>query len=305
MTTFRTFIEKHPVPAYFALTFMISWSGALLVLGPGGFLGTEDVPEGLFAIAVLATLAGPGMASILLTGLVDGRAGLREFRSRLLRWRVGGRWYAVAILAAPLQIMAVLLALSLASPEFLPGVFTSDDKVGLVLMGIVGGLIVGACEELGWTGFAVPRLKLRYGVFGTGLLVGVLWGAWHFPLFSGGRTSSGALPLALLLPVLLFSWLPAFRVLMAWVYERTESLLVAILMHASLTASTLIIPPALSGVALLTNVLVSAAVWWILVAAVAVARGGHLSRPPLRPRVVCKGVGHPSVASASTPLRTP
>jgi hypothetical protein len=54
MTTRRTFIERHPVLTYFALTFAISWGGALLVIGPGGFLGTEDVPEALFLVAVVA-----------------------------------------------------------------------------------------------------------------------------------------------------------------------------------------------------------------------------------------------------------
>lgn len=279
MTTIRTFVERRPVLSYFALTLTISWGGALLLIGPGGFLGTVEVPESLFLLASLAMIAGPAVAGILLTVLVTGRAGLRAFRSRLLRWRVGVRWYAVALLAAPLQITAVLLALSLASPAFLPGIFTADDRVGLVLMGIAAGLIVGIFEELGWTGFAIPTLRrLGYGVVRTGLLVGVLWGVWHFPLFAGSRASSGALSPALLLPVLLFSWLPAFRVLMVWVHERTESLLVLILMHASLTASTLIIPPALNGMALLTHVLVSAGVWWVLVAALALAQARRLAR---------------------------
>ena len=64
-------------------------------------------------------------------------------------------------------------------------------------------------------------MRLRYGVLGTGLFVGVLWGAWHFPLFSGSGNSSGTVPPGLYLLVLLFSVLPAFRVLMVWVYDRT------------------------------------------------------------------------------------
>jgi hypothetical protein len=80
--------------------------------------------------------------------------------------------------------------------------------------------------------------------------------------------------------------LPAYRVLMVWVYERTESLLVAMLMHTSLAASTFVIllPPA-RGVALIAYYLVLAAVLWVVVGAVAVANGGHLSRQPLRRRV--------------------
>ena len=273
MTTITAFIKRHPVLTYFALTFAISWGGILMVIGPGGILGTKEVSEELMPFVYLATLLGPSLAGILLTGLVDGRVGFRELLSRLLRWRVGARWYAVALLTAPLLITATLFALSLTSPVFLPVIVTTDDKVSLLLTGIVMGLVVGFFEELGWTGFAVPRLRLRYGVLTTGLIVGLLWGAWHFPLFSGSVSSSGALPPALYLSVLLFSFLPAYRVLMVWVYDRTRSLLVAMLMHAPLAASQLIlIPPAITGVQVVTYDLVFAAALWVFVAAVAVAQ---------------------------------
>jgi membrane protease YdiL (CAAX protease family) len=273
MTTIKAFIKKHPVLTYFALTFAISWGGILMVIGPGGILGTKEVSEGLMPFVYLATLLGPSLAGILLTGLVDGRAGFRELLSRLLRWRVGAHWYAVALLTAPLLITATLFVLSLTSPVFLPQILTTDDKVSLLLTGIVMGLVVGFFEELGWTGFAVPRLRLRYGGLTTGLIVGLLWGAWHFPLFSGSVSSSGALPPALYLSVLLFSFLPAYRVLMVWVYDRTGSLLVVMLMHAPLAASQLIlIPLAITGVQVVTYDLVFAAALWVFVAAVAVAQ---------------------------------
>jgi membrane protease YdiL (CAAX protease family) len=279
MTTIKAFIKRHPVLTYFALTFAISWGGILMVIGPGGILGTKEVSEGLMPFVYLATLLGPSLAGILLTGLVDGRAGFRELLSRLLRWRVGARWYAVALLTAPLLITATLFVLSLTSPVFLPVIVTTDDKVSLLLTGIVMGLVVGFFEELGWTGFAVPRLRLRYGGLTTGLIAGLLWGAWHFPLFSGSVSSSGALPPALYLSVLLFSFLPAYRVLMVWVYDRTGSLLVAMLMHAPLAASQLIlIPLAISGVQVVTYDLVFAAALWVFVAAVAVANRGQLER---------------------------
>jgi membrane protease YdiL (CAAX protease family) len=267
MTTIKTFIKRHPLMTYFALTFVISWGGILIVVGPGGFPVTTEQLEMLG----LATLLGPSVAGILLTGLASGRVSLRELLSRLLRWRVGARWYAVALLTAPLSTAAVLLALSLLSPEFLPVIFTSDEKSILLLTGIVAGLMVGFFEELGWTGFAVHRLRLRYGVLTTGLIVGLLWGAWHFLLFWENGSFSGALSLSLLLGRL-FSWLPAYRVLMVWVYDRTESLLVAMLMHVSLVASTVIVEPPLTGGALLTYILIRAAVLWVVVAAVAVAQ---------------------------------
>jgi membrane protease YdiL (CAAX protease family) len=146
--------------------------------------------------------------------------------------------------------------------------------------------MVGIFEELGWTGFAIPRMRLRYGVLTTGLIVGLLWGAWHFlPFFWGSGTTSGVVPVALYLLVLLFTWLPAFRVLMVWVYDRTESLLLAMLMHASLVASNAILAPLATEVSQVTYNLVWAAVLWAIVGAVALANHGHLTRrPPLRRR---------------------
>jgi membrane protease YdiL (CAAX protease family) len=189
--------------------------------------------------------------------------------------------------------VAVLLPLSLLSPEFLPGILTTSDKVSLLLFGIAFGLIGGGfLEELGWTGFAVPRLRLRYGVLATGLIVGVLWGAYHFSvIFWMSRSTIGGIPLAFFLAVrgidLLVGQLAAYRVLMVWVYDRTDgSLLVAMLMHASLSASMLILGPlALAGAPFLTYILVSSAAAWVVVAAVAVTNCGQLSRQPLPGRV--------------------
>jgi membrane protease YdiL (CAAX protease family) len=234
-----------------------------------------------------ALIVSPSIAGILLTALLFGREGFRELGSRLLKWRVGARWYAVALLTAPLSVTSALLALALTSSEFVPSILTTTDKASLLLIGIFAGLMVGVFEELGWTGFAIPRMRLRYGVLGTGLIVGLLWGVWHFsPFFWGSGAASGTLPLAIFLPVLLFTWLPAYRVLMVWIYDRTESLLVAMLMHTSLVASNAILVPLVTGVALVTFDLVWAAVLWVFVGAIALANGGHLSRqPPLRGRV--------------------
>lgn len=284
MTTVKGFIDRRPLLTYFALAFAISWGGILAAIGPGGILGTEEPSAALMPFVYLAMLLGPSVAGILLTGLVYGRAGFRALLSRLLRWRVSARWYAVALLLAPLLATAVLLALSLLSPEFLPVIFTSDDKASLLLSGIAAGLMVAFFEELGWTGFAVPRLRLRYDALTTGLVVGLLWGAWHFLVFWESGSFSEGLALALLLGRL-FSWLPAFRVLMVWVYDHTGSLLLPVLMHASLVAVNFILFPPATGAALLTYILVWAAALWAVVAAVAVANRGQRSREPLRERV--------------------
>jgi membrane protease YdiL (CAAX protease family) len=279
MTATEAFVTRHPVRTYFALAFAVSWAGVLFVVGPGGIPTTIEHLMTIGPAMYVATLAGPSVAGLLMISLVSGRSGLREVLARLLTWRVGGRWYAVALLTAPFLVMAVSLALSLLSPEFLPAVFMTNNKAPLLLSGLAAGLIVGIFEELGWTGFAIPRMRRRYGVLSTGLLVGVLWGAWHFIMFWEPCSFSGALPLAVLL-VRLFSWLPAYRLLMVWVYDRTGSLLVAMLMHASLVASQLILMPLpLSAVPLLISILAWAAALWIVVAMIVLANGGQFSRP--------------------------
>jgi len=172
MPDIKTFIKRHPVLTYFALTFAISWGGVLIVVGPGGIPANAEQLGLLLPFVVLALTIGPSVAGILLTGLVDGGPGLREFLARLRRWRVDARWYAVALLTPPLLATATLFALALTSPVFLPGIFASDDKASLLLSGIIAGLVGGLFEEPGWTGFAVPKLRQRYGVFTTGLIVG-------------------------------------------------------------------------------------------------------------------------------------
>jgi CAAX protease family protein len=269
-----------PILTYYALVFAISWGSALVFFGSGVFLGTKEISfVGQSPIAFLAFLAGPSVAGILTTGLVHGKAGLRDVGSRLLRWRVGVRWYAVALVTAPLLTIATLLALSLTSPVFLPALVTSADKASLLLGGIVTALVVPVFEELGWSGFAVPELRKGYGVLTTGLMVGLIWGVWHFPLFSAVASSSTAIPSALFLAVLLFSWLLAYRVLMVWVYDRTQSLLMMMVMHAPIVFGSLaLIPQAMSPDRVVTFDLAFAALLWVVVAAVAVANGGHLSR---------------------------
>jgi membrane protease YdiL (CAAX protease family) len=276
MSTIRAFIKSHPVLTYYAFTFAISWGGFLVVIGgPSGIPGTPEEFATLFPLVVPVVLVGPSVSSILLTGLVDGRAGYRELFSRLLRWRVSARWYAVALLTAPLVFTAVSLPLALTSPVYLPALFASADKGSALISGIMAGLMVGFMEELGWTGFAIPRLRLRYGVLTTGLIVGVLWGAWHLlpqDLWIGD-TYAGGISMAVFVTLsgigFLAGQLPAYRVLMVWVYDRTGSLLLAMLMHASLTACTFILGvPSATGAAILTYDLVLSVAWWVVVAAV-------------------------------------
>jgi uncharacterized protein len=291
MMTIKSYLVKRPVLTYYILTFAVSWGGVLLVVGgPDGIPGAPGQFETLILSASLALVAGPTLAGLLMTGLVGGRAGYRDLLSRLLRWRVGARWYAAALLAAPLLMMAIPLALALLFPEFLPRIFPAADKAPILVLAVVAGLMAGIFEELGWTGFAIPRLRLRYGILATGLLVGFLWGAWHLLVntWSSGSPAGGLSP-ALLLHSVIFSMgiLPPYRVLMVWVYDRTgDSLLLAMLMHFSLTAGNVIFVPAASGTVLVAWSLVLAVALWVVVGAVAAANRGRLSRGPLSKREI-------------------
>jgi membrane protease YdiL (CAAX protease family) len=286
MKMLKAFVKRHPVLSYFIFAFLLSWGGVLIAVAPAGFFG--GVEHALFPFALVMNEAGPLLTGVLMTGLIYGKAGLREFAGRFLRWRVGMRWYVVALLATPLLVTPTLFVLSFVSPVFLPGIVASDDKTGLLLAGLMAGLLGGLFEEPGWTGFAIPELRRRYGVLTTGLIVGFLWAAWHFLLtFWASGDASGAFSPALLLPPMLFyvGVLPPYRVLMVWVYDHTESLLVAVLMHGVLTGcTTFILAPMTGGASLASYYVVLTVLMWVVVGAVAAANGGHLSRPPLRMR---------------------
>jgi membrane protease YdiL (CAAX protease family) len=291
MTTTTTFVRRHPVATYFALTFAISWVGAGLAIGEGGGMrGSTPASDPRFQYALIAMLAGPSIAGILMTALVHGRQGLRDLLARLLMWRAGAAWYAVALLTAPLLMLATLLTLSLTSREFLPGIVMANDGATILLVGLAVGASAGLLEELGWTGFAIPALRLRHDGLTTGLIVGIWWSAWHLlPNIWAREAASGELGLSTYMTWTILNvfvgYLTAFRVLMAWVYDHTRSLLVGMLMHVSFTASLLVFNPlGISGANLVTFSAALAAAIWVVVALVALAGSTTPRRLPLRRR---------------------
>lgn len=268
MMSISSFVKRHAIAIYFLLTFALSWGCMAVMIRPYSFPLTMEQSDTVGPFLYVGMLVGPSVTGLLLTGLVDGKAGYRELVSRLTKWRVGVSWYAAVLLGAPLLAAMVLLVLSLFSPEFIPALFSSEDKASLLVTGVGVGLMVGVFEEIGWTGFVVPRMRQRYGIHTTGMIVGLLWGAWHFPPFWETNSFSGVFPLAVLL-VRLFAWLPPFRILMVWVHDETRSLSVTMLMHASLVFATLTLPSMeLSGVNLLIWLVAWGAALWGVVAVV-------------------------------------
>ncbi len=288
MTAIKVFIKRHPVVTYYILTFAISWGGALLIIG-----GPRSIPatsgeqiERLMLPVMVPWLTAPALTGILLAGVLHGRAGLRELGSRLLKWQAGAVWYVLALLTAPALMAAILLALSLFSPDFLPRIHTTGDRQFLVGFSFVSALFTAFFEELGVTGFAVPELRRRYGVLSAGLIAGFVWGVWRSLVVIWVGGVSGEVPAALFYPLTLFTWLPAFRVLMVWVYDRTGSLLIAILMHTSLvTFWTMLTPLTILGERLLVYYFVLAAAFWAVVAALALFDHRQPARKDIRRRM--------------------
>jgi uncharacterized protein len=168
------------------------------------------------------------------------------------------------------------------SEAFLPGVLTSDSRATLLLIGLGVGLSVGLFEELGWTGFAIPTMLRRHGVPATGLVVGVMWSAWHLLPNTVWAAEAAAGELAMSVYLLasavgvFVGYLTAFRILMVWGYRRTESILLAMLMYASFTTSLLVLNPlGISGRDLFVYSFSFAAALWVVigVGAVATRRG--------------------------------
>jgi membrane protease YdiL (CAAX protease family) len=280
MTKAESFIGRNAVPYFYVLAFVISWGGILLVVGRTGIPGRPDDFLKMLPPLLVAMLAGPTISGIVMTALVSGSSGLRELFSGLLKWRVPARWWAVALLTAPLVMIVIPALIAILEPGFLPAIFTAQDKVSLMAMGIGAGIST-LLEEIGWTGFAIPRLRLRHSMLKTGLITGFLWAAWHLLVNSwSSGDAAGALSLSPLLLSLFFSWiiLTSFRVLMVLVYEHTQSLLVAWLMHFTLTAGNVILGPTAPGGAVgpLWSLIIGIVLWVIV--AVLAKRGEFTTR---------------------------
>jgi membrane protease YdiL (CAAX protease family) len=203
----ETRIGRHPVIWFFGLAYAISWPFWLLSHLAGGTPSTVLIVIGGF---------GPMLAAAIVISRTGGS--LSEWLRSILRWRVSWLYYAYA-LGLPV-LLAVILNLALATLGERPDVSLVVERAPAYLQTLLlTAVILGGQEEPGWRGFALPRLQQRYAPMVATLILGLGWGIWHVPLYG---PAGFAVPL-----VLAFYY--------TWLYNKTGSVLLCILLHASFT----------------------------------------------------------------------
>jgi membrane protease YdiL (CAAX protease family) len=171
-------MKEHRLITFFVLTFAISWGVPGLALLLSALAEGFDVSLAAYSPLYYVGVWGPAIAALLLVGVTQGRAGLRAYASRLLQWRVGLPWYALALLGvSALNLCASLLTHTADTPAL--AVPTNPwQQVALAALLVA---TAGPMEELGWRGYALPLLQRRMSGLLAALLLGLIWGLWHFP----------------------------------------------------------------------------------------------------------------------------
>src|SRR5215211_2539264 len=180
----RLFI-RHPLVSFFALAYAftwLAWSPWYLSEDGVGLLpyDAEGISDYLNTVALIM---GPTMSALIMTGVTEGREGVRRLLRRIVLWRVGIGWYLFVLVGIP----AIIVLSTLVLPGALVS-FQASAVPSTVLLYVVAGpvfLFVGGpvFEEIGWRGFALPRLQRLYGPLVGTLILGALWGLWHLPPF--------------------------------------------------------------------------------------------------------------------------
>lgn len=208
MNRIVSFVKRHPLFTFFVLAYVLAW--VLILLAASGSL-----------VFGFLALFGPTAAALIVAGVTEGRAGVKDLLGRVVDWRHHPKWYAVAI---GLPILLAVAALGLNSLLMgAPMTLAVEQPLGLTVMLAI--LVIG--EEIGWRGFALPRLQARYNSLGASLLLGVFWAAWHLPnaLLPGLGHYVTAFPAFLLYVIgmtVLFTWLANHTrnaVLLAWIFH--------------------------------------------------------------------------------------
>jgi membrane protease YdiL (CAAX protease family) len=223
-------VGEHPVAAFFLGAYAYTW----LVSAPAAFME----PSWPAAILVYVGSFGPPVSAAAVTWLRGDD--VRAWAAQITGWRVGWRWWAVALgLPVGAAVLITLGVLAVGGPVDLGRALPSPVLfVGLFLFALV--LSGGLNEEPGWRGFAQPRLNERYGALGASLLIGVVWAGWHAPYFVIPVTPHSSFPL-----VNQVGWIGGIMtlsVILGWLYNNTGSVLLAMVLHAMANTADVVIP---------------------------------------------------------------
>ena len=294
-------LTRHPLVSYFVLAYAIAWLLWLpLVLSKGGGIGlipftTDATVDGIITLSwiILGSL-GPALAAVIMAAMTEGKAGVGLLLRRIVRARVGFQWYLVALFF-PLLPVIIVLFISGLSAQMLSwrGVPALLLYAITALISMVLGTPLG--EEIGWRGFALPKLQQRMGPFKSSLLLGTLWGFWHAPLafftvWGKFYELTGLVPGLLLFLLAVIS----YSVAMTWVFNHTRgSIFLAILFHSAIDSRVVIVAVLLStsaaslnasntgsGSSLLFGLALYVAVWALIAGIVFLATRGKLSYKP-------------------------
>jgi membrane protease YdiL (CAAX protease family) len=226
-------IRNHRIASFFLLAYAISWSLDASVL----LLGMEPSWTRWIISGFLSAL-GPAIAAGVVLS-VSGES-LRDWLGRTVRWRVHPKWYAAAVGIPAIVALGSGAVLQLVGGpvDFASFAF---DPITLGIGILLGTTIGGGQEELGWRGFAQPELQEQYGGLRAAVIIGVLWGGWHLPLFFDPAAIHSQWPPSAQLAY--FVGIVAFSILLAWVYNGSGgSILLAMLMHGAENAAGGLVP---------------------------------------------------------------
>ena len=229
----QQWMREHPLFSFFFMAYAFSW----ILLIPWVVSGWGILPQPIHSPLLFAAHTfGPTLAAYVMFRITEGQEGWLRLRSRIRQFRVGWKWYVLILVGIPTMILVGMLVMPEAAASFqgLPKYFLVSYPFLFVLVFFGGGPLG---EEIGWRGFALPRMQSRFGPLKATLLLGVLWALWHFPEFFSsaqlGGPGTGLSAFYIHLPIFLVM-VVAITIIMTWVFNHTGgSVFIAILLHAS------------------------------------------------------------------------
>jgi membrane protease YdiL (CAAX protease family) len=233
-----------------------------------------------FAFSQLGALSA-STAGVVLAALEGGRASVHELLSRGLVWRVGFKWWAVAILYTGIIAAASIYLAAVIDGRMVD--WSALDpiwRIGPMMLGLV--VMAGLGEEFGWRGFLVPRLQRRHNALVSSLIVGVFHSLWHSPLFfvDGTTQSNWAHQVGVIQAFFGYAvFVVAWAVQLSWFFNNTKgSVLIVAVVHGAGNAWIGGYFNISGHAGMLGNVILAALMAMAALAIVVVAGPRHLSR---------------------------